>query len=402
MAKTGLSYYQAETDRFQDIKVKRLKKRYGCEGYAVYQYIQNEIYRVEGCYIRFTDDQLFDVSEYWGIEEQRVEKIIEYCTEVELFDTITWHTNHVLTSVDIQQRYLEICRRAKKKIVIPEDIRLVEIQDVASGVTGAPLPLFSGQEIETKTGKTVYGSPKLDTGKQTATDIGKETVITAGISSGVIIPQSSAEIPETPRNSAEKRHKEKESKENSPSIPRTIPPARDDEDKVSLSPDGNWVHPLRRDNVGRVLQGAVPAPANVSHGIPRVRVVEPVAVLAAVPYRVAVVAGRNIVPVPAAVVAVATLSAVAEDWLPVSAVRQEPEPPSVSVPAVAEDTVEPAAVVGLVRLPVVPAAVVAAEPVLPSVQTDCPCSSPLSVPPPSRQSSSGPAVWRKDVPVRVR
>ena len=211
MAKTGLSYYQAETDRFQDIKVKRLKKRYGCEGYAVYQYIQNEIYRVEGCYIRFTDDQLFDVSEYWGIEEQRVEKIIEYCTEVELFDTITWHTNHVLTSVDIQQRYLEICRRAKKKIVIPEDIRLVEIQDVASGVTG----------------------------KQTATDIGKETVITAGISSGVIIPQSSAEIPETPRNSAEKRHKEKESKENSPSIPRTIPPARDDEDKVSLSPDGN-------------------------------------------------------------------------------------------------------------------------------------------------------------------
>ena len=40
MAKTGLSYYQAETDRFQDIKVKRLKKRYGCEGYAVYQYIQ--------------------------------------------------------------------------------------------------------------------------------------------------------------------------------------------------------------------------------------------------------------------------------------------------------------------------------------------------------------------------
>lgn len=243
MAKTGLSYYQAETDRFQDIKVKRLKKRYGCEGYAVYQYIQNEIYRVEGCYIRFTDDQLFDVSEYWGIEEQRVEKIIEYCTEVELFDTITWHTNHVLTSVDIQQRYLEICRRAKKKIVLPEDIRLVEIQDAPSGMDSAPLPaplpLFSGQEIETKTGEAVYGSPQIDARRETAAGTGKETATAAGISSGAIIPQSSAETPETPRNSAEKRHKEKESKENSPSIPRTIPPARDDEDKVSLSPDGN-------------------------------------------------------------------------------------------------------------------------------------------------------------------
>lgn len=239
MAKTGLSYYQAETDRFQDIKVKRLKKRYGCEGYAIYQYILNEIYRVEGCYVRFTDDQLFDVSEYWCIDEERIETIIEYCTEVEIFDAITWHTNHVLTSVDIQLRYLEICRRIKKKIVIPEDIRLVEIQDAASGMTGASLPLFSGQEIETKTGKAVYGSPKMDVRRETATATGKEAVTTAGISSDAIIPQSSAEIPETPRDSAEKRHKEKESKENSPSIPQAIPQARDDEDKVSLSPGGN-------------------------------------------------------------------------------------------------------------------------------------------------------------------
>lgn len=297
MAKTGLSYYQAETDRFQDIKVKRLKKRYGCEGYAVYQYIQNEIYRVEGCYIRFTDDQLFDVSEYWGIDEQRVERIIEYCMEVELFDAITWHTNRVLTSADIQQRYLEICRRAKKKIVIPEDIRLVETRDAPSGTDSALLPLFTGQEIETKTGKAVYGSPKLDTGKQTAvgigeltaigigakaaTDIGKQAVITAGVSSGTpstfgnsdisnnsstsgnsgissysgtpgtIIPQSSAEIRETPQNSAEKRHKEKESKENSPSIPQAIRQTRDEEDNVSLSSGGNREnasaesHPLR-------------------------------------------------------------------------------------------------------------------------------------------------------------
>lgn len=109
----------------------------------------------------------------------------------------------------------------------------------------------------------------------------------------------------------------------------------------------------------------------------------------------------NIVPVPVAVVAAATLPAVAEGWLPVSAVRREPALPSVSAPAVAEDIVEPAVVVG-VRLPVVPAAVVAVEPVHPSVQTGCPCSSPLSVPPPSRRFSSGLVVWRKDVPARAR
>ena len=47
MSKNGFSYYKAETDRFQDIKIKRLKKKYGCDGYAVYQYALNEIYRVE-------------------------------------------------------------------------------------------------------------------------------------------------------------------------------------------------------------------------------------------------------------------------------------------------------------------------------------------------------------------
>lgn len=233
MAKTGLSYYQAETDRFQDIKIKRLKKRYGCEGYAVYQYIQNEIYRVEGCYIRFTGDQLFDVSEYWGIDEERVEAIIEYCVEVELFDAITWHTKQVLTSADIQQRYVEICRRAKKKIIIPEDIRLVETQQEAAAASpaagSAPLPLFSGQEIETKTGKTVYGTPKL-------ADAGTVAIspASAAVPMREEIPQSSAEIRETPQNSAEKQHKEKENKENPPSTPQAVSPIREEEDKAPL------------------------------------------------------------------------------------------------------------------------------------------------------------------------
>ena len=71
IARKGFEYYRAETDRFRDIKIRKLRKEHSCAGYAIYQYVLNEIYRVEGCYIRFTDDQMFDVSEYWGIEEER-------------------------------------------------------------------------------------------------------------------------------------------------------------------------------------------------------------------------------------------------------------------------------------------------------------------------------------------
>lgn len=125
MTKKGLTYYQADTDRFQDIRIKRLKKRYGCEGYAVFQYVQNEIYRVEGSFICFDEDQAFDCAEYWNISEELVIDIVDYCAEINLFDRNFWTSRRILTSQAIQQRYIEICRRAKKRIAVPDDITLI-------------------------------------------------------------------------------------------------------------------------------------------------------------------------------------------------------------------------------------------------------------------------------------
>ena len=67
IARKGFEYYRAETDRFRDIKIRKLRKEHSCAGYAIYQYVLNEIYRVEGCYIRFTQDELFDCAEYWNV-----------------------------------------------------------------------------------------------------------------------------------------------------------------------------------------------------------------------------------------------------------------------------------------------------------------------------------------------
>lgn len=50
--KTGLSYYNVDTDRYQDMRIKRLKKDMGCRGVAVYDYILCEIYRVKRVFHR--------------------------------------------------------------------------------------------------------------------------------------------------------------------------------------------------------------------------------------------------------------------------------------------------------------------------------------------------------------
>ena len=139
MSKNGFSYYKAETDRFQDIKIKRLKKKYGCDGYAVYQYALNEIYRVDGSYIRWTEDQLFDCADYWGMNEERVKEIVDYCAEICLFDPVVWKMKCILTSRAIQSRYIDICKLAKKKMYIPLDILLVEPEQPIKEPVSMPL-----------------------------------------------------------------------------------------------------------------------------------------------------------------------------------------------------------------------------------------------------------------------
>lgn len=84
--KTGLNYYNVDTDRYMDIKIKRLKKAFGCAGIAVYDYILCEIYRVRGCFIVWDESTAFDVAEYWGLKESLVNEIVNYCGVVGLFD----------------------------------------------------------------------------------------------------------------------------------------------------------------------------------------------------------------------------------------------------------------------------------------------------------------------------
>ena len=126
MAKNGFPYYGVDTDRYQDIRIKRLKKNMNCEGIAVYDYILCEIYRVQGCYIDWDENTNFDVSEYFGLKETRVSEIVNYCCAVGLFNKELFTKERVLTSKSIQTRYVDMCNRSKRKnIIIPEKIQLI-------------------------------------------------------------------------------------------------------------------------------------------------------------------------------------------------------------------------------------------------------------------------------------
>lgn len=124
--KTGFSFYPMDASRFQDLRIKRLKKDCGCAGFAVYEYILNEIYRVRGCVLVWDESTAFDVAEYWGLKESQVNEIVRYCCAVGLFDKELLSNGSVLTSPSIQSRYVEMCIRAKRKeINIPEEYDII-------------------------------------------------------------------------------------------------------------------------------------------------------------------------------------------------------------------------------------------------------------------------------------
>ncbi|WP_270758689.1 DUF4373 domain-containing protein [Parabacteroides merdae] len=127
MAKTGFPFYRAETDRFQDIRIKRLKKEFKGAGYAVYSYILNEIYRVKGCFLEWDESTAFDVSEYWDLKESQVEEIVKYCCAIGLFDKGLFTNGRVITSRAIQIRYIEMSKLAKRNSFdIPDNICLIQ------------------------------------------------------------------------------------------------------------------------------------------------------------------------------------------------------------------------------------------------------------------------------------
>lgn len=126
MAKAGFPYYRAETDRFQDIRIKRLKKEFKGNGYAVYSYILNEIYRVKGCYMEWDESTAFDVCEYWDLKESFVEEVVKYCCAIGLFDKGLFTSGRVVTSRAIQSRYIEMSKLAKRtNFDIPKEICLL-------------------------------------------------------------------------------------------------------------------------------------------------------------------------------------------------------------------------------------------------------------------------------------
>lgn len=135
--KNSMPYYNIDTDRYSDFRLRKLCRTFSCKGMAIYDYLLCEVYRNEGCYMPWGESTVFAVADYFGIKESAVREIVTYCGEVGLFDKGLL-ARGVLTSRSIQIRYTKACRRMRRKgNLIPDDIRLVTDKEVDDSETPA-------------------------------------------------------------------------------------------------------------------------------------------------------------------------------------------------------------------------------------------------------------------------
>ena len=100
-----LPCYNVRTSQLHETKVSDLKTVYGCNGYAVYDYIENEIFRTGNHSLYWCKNMLCRVADYWALSPEEVEKIVEYCIQVDLFNAELYTKYHILTSAEIRQQY---------------------------------------------------------------------------------------------------------------------------------------------------------------------------------------------------------------------------------------------------------------------------------------------------------
>lgn len=113
--KTGLTYYNIDTNIFQNRKIKRLIRNFNSKGYLIYSYLITEIYRDKGYFLEWDQDVIFDVSEALNENETLIKEVVSYCCSVGLFNKELLTSENVLTTKNIQEFWLKVSKKAKRK-----------------------------------------------------------------------------------------------------------------------------------------------------------------------------------------------------------------------------------------------------------------------------------------------
>ena len=115
---TGLESFAFDTHL--DTETGLLLSDYGADGMCILVLLLQSIYGDKGYFMKWEQRHQKYISKRLQISEERIQQIINYCTELEIFDKGMLENYGILTSATIQTRYAEGCKRRKNVEFIAE------------------------------------------------------------------------------------------------------------------------------------------------------------------------------------------------------------------------------------------------------------------------------------------
>ena len=111
--KDGISYFSFDVDFLNDIKVRKIKRKYGNDGVIVLISLLTNVYRDRGYYMPWDEDTAFVVANEVNVDEDVVASVVDKALEVGMFDQEMYDKHKILTSRGIQKRFLKAAERRK-------------------------------------------------------------------------------------------------------------------------------------------------------------------------------------------------------------------------------------------------------------------------------------------------
>ena len=111
--KDGISYFSFDVDFLNDIKVQKIKRKYGNDGVIVLISLLTNVYRDRGYYMPWDEDTAFVVANEVNVDEDVVASVVDKALEVGMFDQEMYDKHKILTSRGIQKRFLKAAERRK-------------------------------------------------------------------------------------------------------------------------------------------------------------------------------------------------------------------------------------------------------------------------------------------------
>jgi len=112
--KKGLIYFPDYVDELTELPILRLIHQHKGNGYLIYRYILKAVFK-NGYLMEWQNDSPFIIANHLGLNEGQVKEVVRYCCYLGFFSKELLDRRSVLTSRIIQEEYLDICKRSKRK-----------------------------------------------------------------------------------------------------------------------------------------------------------------------------------------------------------------------------------------------------------------------------------------------